>query len=89
MWPLLRLGGKTGTEREAAIIANLSARVGSIGDNRLGGWHSYRASKTALNQCIYNMTFPTFSCLEVKFISSYNTRALCVKNFFFSDQSFT
>lgn len=52
MWPLLRLGGKTGTEREAAIIANLSARVGSIGDNRLGGWHSYRASKTALNQCI-------------------------------------
>ncbi len=33
-----------------ATIAVLSARVGSIGDNRLGGWHSYRASKAALNQ---------------------------------------
>ena len=33
-----------------AVVANLSARVGSIGDNRLGGWYSYRASKAALNQ---------------------------------------
>ena len=33
-----------------AVIASLSARVGSIGDNSLGGWYSYRASKTALNQ---------------------------------------
>jgi NAD(P)-dependent dehydrogenase (short-subunit alcohol dehydrogenase family) len=32
------------------VIANLSARVSSISDNRLGGWYSYRASKTALNQ---------------------------------------
>ena len=32
------------------VFATLSARVGSIGDNRLGGWHSYRASKAALNQ---------------------------------------
>ncbi len=31
-------------------ICNLSARVGSIGDNRLGGWFSYRMSKAALNQ---------------------------------------
>lgn len=30
----------------------LSARVGSIGDNRLGGWHSYRAAKAALNQLV-------------------------------------
>ncbi|MEO0484675.1 MAG: SDR family NAD(P)-dependent oxidoreductase [Pseudomonadota bacterium] len=30
--------------------AVLSARVGSIGDNRLGGWYSYRAAKAALNQ---------------------------------------
>jgi NAD(P)-dependent dehydrogenase (short-subunit alcohol dehydrogenase family) len=30
----------------------LSARVGSIGDNRLGGWYSYRASKAALNQIV-------------------------------------
>ena len=32
-----------------AVFAVLSARVGSIGDNRLGGWHAYRASKAALN----------------------------------------
>ncbi|KAL3654611.1 hypothetical protein CASFOL_001596 [Castilleja foliolosa] len=50
MWPLLKAGGGYGTERDCAIVANISARVGSIGDNRLGGWHSYRASKTALNQ---------------------------------------
>ncbi|GMN58863.1 hypothetical protein TIFTF001_027958 [Ficus carica] len=50
MWPLLKIGGGSGTERDVAVVANLSARVGSIGDNRLGGWHSYRASKSALNQ---------------------------------------
>ncbi|MCL7465640.1 SDR family NAD(P)-dependent oxidoreductase [Phaeovulum sp. NW3] len=33
-----------------AVFAVLSARVGSIGDNRLGGWYSYRAAKAALNQ---------------------------------------
>ncbi|TWH88699.1 NAD(P)-dependent dehydrogenase (short-subunit alcohol dehydrogenase family) [Novosphingobium taihuense] len=32
-----------------AVLAAISARVGSISDNRLGGWHSYRASKAALN----------------------------------------
>ena len=36
------------------IVANLSARVSSIGDNALGGWYSYRASKTALNQLTKN-----------------------------------
>ena len=50
MWPLLKAGGGSGTERDFAVVANLSARVGSIGDNRLGGWHSYRSSKSALNQ---------------------------------------
>jgi NAD(P)-dependent dehydrogenase (short-subunit alcohol dehydrogenase family) len=35
-------------------FAALSARVGSIGDNRLGGWHSYRASKAALNMLLRN-----------------------------------
>ena len=35
-----------------AVVATLSARVGSIGDNTIGGWHSYRASKAALNQII-------------------------------------
>ncbi|WP_281856724.1 SDR family NAD(P)-dependent oxidoreductase [Litoreibacter halocynthiae] len=36
-----------------ATFAALSARVGSIGDNRIGGWHSYRAAKAALNQLIH------------------------------------
>ena len=35
-----------------SVVAILSARVGSIGDNHLGGWHAYRASKAALNQVI-------------------------------------
>ena len=43
--PLMRRGAKT-------IFAALSARVGSITDNRLGGWASYRASKAALNMLL-------------------------------------
>jgi NAD(P)-dependent dehydrogenase (short-subunit alcohol dehydrogenase family) len=43
--PLLPRSGK-------AVFATLSARVGSIGDNRLGGWYAYRASKAALNQLV-------------------------------------
>lgn len=35
-----------------SLFAVLSARVGSISDNRLGGWHSYRASKAALNMLV-------------------------------------
>lgn len=35
-----------------AVFATLSAKVGSIGDNRLGGWYAYRASKAALNQFV-------------------------------------
>ena len=39
--------------REGRVVfATLSARVGSIGDNLLGGWYSYRASKAALNQLV-------------------------------------
>ena len=37
-----------------SVFAALSARVGSISDNGLGGWHSYRASKAALNMLIKN-----------------------------------
>jgi NAD(P)-dependent dehydrogenase (short-subunit alcohol dehydrogenase family) len=44
--PLLPRQGK-------AVFATLSAKVGSIGDNRLGGWYSYRASKAALNQLVH------------------------------------
>lgn len=36
------------------VFAALSARVGSIGDNRLGGWYGYRAAKAALNQLIHS-----------------------------------
>jgi len=35
-----------------SVFAALSARVGSIGDNRLGGWYGYRASKAALNMLV-------------------------------------
>jgi NAD(P)-dependent dehydrogenase (short-subunit alcohol dehydrogenase family) len=35
-------------------VGIVSARVGSISDNRLGGWHAYRASKAALNMLITN-----------------------------------
>ena len=35
--------------RDRSIFATISAKVGSIGDNRLGGWYGYRASKAALN----------------------------------------
>lgn len=38
--------------RQKAVFAVLSARVGSIRDNRLGGWSSYRASKAALNMYV-------------------------------------
>ena len=40
---------------KGAVVANVSARVGSIGDNRLGGWWSYRMSKAALNMATKNM----------------------------------
>ncbi|MBB4052617.1 hypothetical protein GGR20_002265 [Devosia subaequoris] len=36
-----------------AVFAALSAKVGSIGDNRLGGWYGYRAAKSALNQLLH------------------------------------
>jgi NAD(P)-dependent dehydrogenase (short-subunit alcohol dehydrogenase family) len=39
-------------DRQRSLMALLSARVGSIGDNRLGGWYSYRASKAALNMMV-------------------------------------
>ncbi|MGB0238637.1 MAG: SDR family NAD(P)-dependent oxidoreductase [Cycloclasticus sp.] len=39
---------------QPSIFAALSARVGSISDNQLGGWYAYRASKAALNMIIKN-----------------------------------
>ncbi|MFZ8864337.1 MAG: SDR family NAD(P)-dependent oxidoreductase [Rickettsiales bacterium] len=41
-------------KNEKSIFAVLSARVGSISDNQLGGWYAYRASKAALNMIIKN-----------------------------------
>jgi NAD(P)-dependent dehydrogenase (short-subunit alcohol dehydrogenase family) len=51
------------------IFAALSARVGSISDNHLGGWYSYRASKAALNMIIKNVAIET---------GRYNTQAIIV-----------
>ena len=42
-----------------AVFATLSARVGSIGDNQLGGWYGYRASKAALNQLMRTAAIET------------------------------
>jgi NAD(P)-dependent dehydrogenase (short-subunit alcohol dehydrogenase family) len=42
--------------KSKSIFAFLSARVGSISENKLGGWYSYRSSKTALNQIIKNFS---------------------------------
>jgi NAD(P)-dependent dehydrogenase (short-subunit alcohol dehydrogenase family) len=47
--PLLRRDSK-------AVFATLSARVGSISDNRLGGWYAYRASKAALNMILKTLS---------------------------------
>lgn len=52
-----------------AVFAAISARVGSISDNRLGGWYSYRASKAALN-----MTLKTLS-IELR---RKNRDAICL-----------
>jgi NAD(P)-dependent dehydrogenase (short-subunit alcohol dehydrogenase family) len=47
--PLFRSSGR-------AVFASISARVGSIGDNRLGGWYAYRASKAAQNMVTRNLS---------------------------------
>lgn len=38
--------------KRRCVVAALSARVGSIGDNRMGGWYAYRTSKSALNMML-------------------------------------
>lgn len=42
-------------KRGRSVTGVLTARVGSIGDNRMGGWYSYRSSKSALNQIVHGM----------------------------------
>lgn len=51
------------------VFAALSARVGSIGDNRLGGWYGYRASKAALNMIIKTLAIE---------LTRTNPDAICV-----------
>lgn len=52
-----------------SVFAALSARVGSISDNRLGGWHAYRASKAALNMLLRTLSIE---------LARANPRAMCV-----------
>ena len=54
---------------QKSIFATLSAKVGSISDNRYGGWYSYRASKAALNQMIKTASIE----LKMK-----NKNAICI-----------
>jgi NAD(P)-dependent dehydrogenase (short-subunit alcohol dehydrogenase family) len=51
------------------VFAALSARLGSISDNRSGGWHAYRASKAALNQLIRTCSIE---------LATRNKNAVCV-----------
>jgi len=43
-------------KKNKSVMAFLSARVGSISDNKVGGWYSYRSSKSALNQIVKNFS---------------------------------
>lgn len=52
--PMMTTARKRG--RVPSVLATLSARVGSISDNRLGGWVSYRASKAGQNQAVRTMS---------------------------------
>ena len=73
--------------RAPAVVAVLSARVGSIGDNNIGGWISYRAAKAAVNQIIrtsaieLGRTHPELALIALhpgtvatKFSANYTTR---------------
>ena len=51
----LKLLHKVLKGKQPTVVAIFSARVGSIGDNRLGGWYAYRSSKAALNMLLQNM----------------------------------
>jgi len=62
VFPLLPRQGR-------CVAAFLSARVGSVGDNHLGGWYGYRASKAALNQLVHT------AAIE---LNRRNRSAICV-----------
>ncbi|XP_060075503.1 C-signal-like [Ylistrum balloti] len=61
--PLLKLGSgyfgikpADSKKQHCSVLVNMSAKVGSITDNHLGGWYSYRMSKAALNMCSKNLS---------------------------------
>ena len=53
--PLMKNRKSSTPTRAKTVVVNMSARVGSISDNQLGGWYSYRFSKAALNQATRTM----------------------------------
>ena len=61
-----------------STFAFLSARVGSISDNKLGGWYSYRASKTALNQIIRNFSIEVARSNKNAILLAFNQERLKV-----------
>ena len=56
-------------KRGRCVAGFVSAKVGSIGDNALGGWYGYRASKAALNQLVKTASIE---------LGRYNRQAICV-----------
>ena len=57
------------SKNKTSLIAFMSARIGSISDNNLGGWYSYRASKSALNMLIKTLSIE---------LSYKNKNAICI-----------
>jgi NAD(P)-dependent dehydrogenase (short-subunit alcohol dehydrogenase family) len=57
------------SKENTSLIAFMSARIGSISDNNLGGWYSYRASKAALNMLIKTLSIE---------LSYKNKNAICI-----------
>ncbi len=66
----LPLEGQNNTLPSSAVMALMSARVGSISDNQLGGWYSYRASKAAVNSIAKSM--------DIYLQQKAATKAMCI-----------
>jgi len=68
---VLRHAARLRPREGRSVCAVLSARVGSIGDNRIGGWTSYRAAKAAVNQIVHTTaielgrTHPDLVCVSL------------------------
>ncbi|MGY3437670.1 MULTISPECIES: SDR family NAD(P)-dependent oxidoreductase [unclassified Marinovum] len=66
---VLKHGARLLAKDRRAVMAVLSARVGSIGDNRLGGWYSYRVAKAGVNQMVHSFAIE---------LGRSHSRAICV-----------